>query len=133
MAYSPCDSERTTAALVQAIGAVLLIVAPWVGTRTAAFRSSPYVRYWVKANLIWSVCAVVFGCGAVAAQYVLQVHGLLGAVILAHIVMCVMGAFSATFNLPFGYLFVASLFCEREWWAIRRPGRAAAEMADPDD
>jgi hypothetical protein len=79
---------------------------------------SPYVRYWVKANLIWSIIVTVLLVGLAALWVFAGMWTPFGLVVIVHILMCVMGAFAASFNYPFGYLFVSRHFCEDEMAAV---------------
>ena len=115
----PTESERGTAALAQGLAAVFFFIPPWVARRSSLGRRSPYVGYWTRVSVIWSVFALVVLGGAIAGGILFDTETPVVLVILIHVILCVMGAFAASFNIPFGYVFVATLFCPDDYKALR--------------
>jgi hypothetical protein len=118
MAYVPSEKEKKQAVLMQGAAIVLLFLPPAVLLASKGRRLSPFMRYWAKANLIWSVLATVLIVAAAVAGWFLQTANPLICTIVLHVVLCVMAAFAASLNLPFGYLFVGSCFCSEERFAL---------------
>jgi len=115
MTYTPSDSEKHGAAVVQLLAAVAYFVPGLIvehGARRG--RSSPYVVLWAKMSRCWSVMTFVALATAVGAGvfFGTAVPAVLVGVI--HIMFSVMGAFSSVFNLSFHYLFIAEKFCPEE-------------------
>lgn len=133
MAYSPTETEKKRALLLQALAVILFFIPPWIGIRSRMGRTSPFLRYWTKVNLIWSLLAVFLIAAAVAVEHCLDIGGVLVLVILLHVVLCVMGAFAASWSLPFGYLFVAACFCADEKLALEQPWSAVADTVDESE
>ena len=127
--YAPTDVEKKQATLVQGLAVPLFFIPAWVAMRSRLGRQSLYCHYWAKVNLIWSVLAAVLSVGLLVVDLYAPVGDVLLVVVLLHVVVCVMGAFSASQNLPFGYLFVAPWFCPRDRMALVRPLGAAADAA----
>lgn len=130
MAYSPNDMERSSAAVPQALALLLFFIPPWVMLHTKRGRLSPYIRYWCRVSFAWSFVALLLVVGTIVAGLHFHASSPLLLVVVLHVVMCVMGAFAATFNVPFGYVFVASLFCQKEWIELYRPWEAPSRKSD---
>ena len=127
--YAPTEVEKKQATLVQVLAVPFFFIPAWYAIRSTLGRQSLYCHYWAKANLIWSVLACLLIVGLLVAGRYTPVGGVLLVVVLLHAVLCVMGAFAASQNLPFGYLFVAPWFCPRDRMALVRPLGAAADAA----
>ena len=128
--YAPTEVEKKQATLVQGLAVPFFFIPAWIAIRSRLGRQSLYCHYWAKVNLIWSVLAVMLIAGLLVVGCYAPVCGVLVVVVLLHVVVCVMGAFSASQNLPFGYLFVAPWFCPRDRLALVRPLGAAADAVN---
>ncbi len=114
MTHTPSESEKRITAIVQAASAVLLFIPAFVVLRNAAMRKSPYVRYWAKVNMYWSLVVTIILVSTIFLGEILDVAGpaiILGVV---HFLICITGAVSAYFNTPFQYWFIAKKFCGPE-------------------
>ncbi len=111
MTYSPSESEKRASAIVQALAGIFLFVPPLILLTTTKSRRSPYIKYWAKVNLYWSLFMAIILITTVALGQILEIQGpaiVLGTV---HFVFCVTGALSSYFNTPFRYWFVAHKCC----------------------
>jgi hypothetical protein len=97
---------------------VFLFFIPGLVIRTTKWGRSPYVRYWAKVNLIWSLYSFVFFALFAVLHYVAAVKSPMVVVWCAHALMTIMGAFAAMFNRPVGYFVIAERFCLKEMAAV---------------
>ncbi len=114
MNYRPDDDEKTFAATVQLIAAVGLFLPGLVVRRSTLWHRSPYVRYWAKVSVAWSVITAILLSMCVWIAVWQGMTEPLIAVSVLHALLSVMGAFAAMFNSPFRYVFVGRMFCRRE-------------------
>ena len=114
MTYSPSESEKRNVAIVQSLAAVFFFVPAAIALQTAEGKRSPYLKYWYKVSVCWSLMMVIVIVTAFALGRILEVPT--GPVILGiiHGVFCMTGALSAYFNTPFCYWFVAHTCCRDE-------------------
>lgn len=114
MTYLPSESEKRVTAIVQALAGILLFIPPLVVLRSRVGRRSPYVKYWAKVCLFWSLMMTVIIVTAVACARILTINSPAIVFAIVHFVFCVTGAMSSYFNTPFRYWFVANTLCESE-------------------
>ncbi len=114
MTYYPSDRERISAAVIQAAAAGLLCVPPLIAWRVAKLRRSPYLRYWMKVCLVWSLINTLLVVASMVAGVLLEFTAPVILPFVVHFVFCVVGALSSYFNTPFRYWFIANKFCEAE-------------------
>ncbi len=111
MTYSPSESEKRVTAIVQAAAGVFLFVPSLVALRLSVARRSPYIQYWLKVNLYWSLLVMVILTTAFTLEQILHIQGPTLVLFIIHFVFCVTGALSSYFNTPFKYWFVAEKCC----------------------
>jgi len=114
MTYTPSESEKQTAAIVQVLAAVLLFVPPLAIWWARLTKRSPYIKYWDKVCLVWSLLMTIAIAAGSAAAIILDSASPAIGLIVVHVVVCVTGALSSYFNTPFRYWFIANTFCEME-------------------
>ncbi len=114
MTYSPSDNEKRTACIIQALAAVFFFLPPLIARSIRRVKNSPYVRYWNKACLVWSLLSAAALIVGSAVAISLELPGPFVFVFLVHFIFCVFGALSSHFNIPYRYWFVGSRFCEPE-------------------
>jgi len=124
MTYSPSESEKRAAAGVQALAGVFFFIAPLIGYTKRPYRSSPYLRYWSKACLIWSIVTTVFMVTGTVVGLILEIPPPAAAIFVVHLVFCIVGALSSYFNTPFKYWIIADRFCEQEFDSVYGQMRA---------
>lgn len=114
MTYTPSESEKRAATIVQALAGILVFVPPLVAMRMPSLRRSPYVKYWSKVCLCWSLISAILIATAIACTWILETPGPAIILGIVHFVFCITGALSSYFNTPFRYWFVANRCCEAE-------------------
>ena len=114
MTYTPSESEKQTAAVVQLLAGVFLFIPPLVIWCSKIGKDSPYVRYWAKVCLVWSFLTTIAIAGGSAAAVILETPSPAIVLAVVHFVVCMTGAISSYFNTPFRYWFIANWFCELE-------------------
>lgn len=112
--YAPTESERRSTAAIQGMASVLLFLPPLIALRSKSGRRSPYMKYWCKVCLCWSLIVAIVMVTAVVCARILDFPGPAVVVAVVHFVFCVTGAMSSYFNSPFRYWFVAGTCCEEE-------------------
>ncbi len=117
MTYTPSEAEKTCATFVQ-VASVILFFIPGLIIRSTRYGRSPYVRYWAKANVVWSLYTFVVFAIFVALHIVAGIPSPAVVVWCAHAMMTIMGAFAAMFNRPVGYFLIAEKFCLKEMSAV---------------
>jgi hypothetical protein len=124
MTYTPSEGEKTCATFLQA-ASVFLFFVPALFIRWTHWGKSPYVRFWAKANLIWSLYLFIIVAMFFILQVVTGVSALFVVIWCAHALMTIMGAFAAMFNRPLGYFLVTDWFCSKEMSAVYGAAMAA--------
>lgn len=124
MDYKPSDAEKKLAALVQAFSVLVLFVPGIVALRSPRGKRSPYIRYWAKVSIIWSIIVSVLLAGGIIAVVCFHTTALLLAILVVHSVLCVLATMGTLANTPFGYLFVGDMFCLYEMANVWRAPRA---------
>ena len=114
MNYSPSEAERNRSAVVQVLAIIGFFIPGLIARRTLHGVRSPYLAYWSKVSMVWSIVATVLVVGGVAVVILAETKLLLATVATAHVLFCVMGAFASVFNIPFDYLYVGRTFCRYE-------------------
>ena len=114
MNYSPSEAERNRSAVVQVLAIIGFFIPGLIARRTLRGVRSPYLAYWSKVSMVWSIVATVLVVGGVAVVILAETKLPLATVATAHILFCVMGAFASVFNIPFDYLHVGRTFCRYE-------------------
>ncbi|MEE9296743.1 MAG: DUF4870 domain-containing protein [Phycisphaerae bacterium] len=112
--YTPTESERRATAAIQGLAGFLLFLPPLIALQTKPGRRSPYIKYWSKVCLCWSLIVTIVMITAVVCASILDFAGPGIVVATVHFVFCVTGAMSSYFNSPFRYWFVAHACCESE-------------------
>jgi peptidoglycan/LPS O-acetylase OafA/YrhL len=112
--YAPSEQEKRATAVIQGLAALFLFVPPMVGLRLRDFRRSPYMHYWGRVSLVWSLMITILMVFGAVASYILEIQGPIVALGVVHVVFCITGAMSSYFNTPFRYWFVADRFCRNE-------------------
>ncbi len=112
--YAPIESEKRFTAVIQALAGVFLFIPPAVALNTRTGKRSPYVKYWSKVCLCWSLIATILMVTAVVCSNILNLPGPAIVVAVVHFVFCITGALSSYFNSPFRYWFVAHSCCRNE-------------------
>ncbi len=114
MTYTPSETEKRTTVLIQALAAVFFFIPPLVAWKMKRVRSSPYVKYWAKTCLVWSLLSTLTIVVGTAATILLELPVPTPLLAIVHFVFCIIGGLSSYFNTPFRYWFVANKFCEPE-------------------
>ena len=114
MTYTPSEAEKRAAVAIQSLAAVFLFIPPAIAWRVRRVRASPYIKYWTKVCLVWSLLATVLIAASWAAAVILEFPDPAILPFIVHFVFCVVGGLSSYFNTPFRYWFVANKFCEQE-------------------
>ena len=114
MTYSPSESEKRLSCVIQALAAVFFFIPPLIARSAKRVKNSPYVRYWNKVCLVWSLLSAALLVVGSAVAISLNLPGPATLVLIVHFIFCVFGGLCSHFNTPFRYWFVANKFCEPE-------------------
>lgn len=114
MTHTPSESERRYAASLQALTAVFLFIPPLVAWQMRPSKTSPYVKYWCKTCLIWSLFTALVIAAATFVASILGFPGPAVMLVIIHFVVCIVGSLSSYFNTPYRYWFIARMFCGDE-------------------
>lgn len=114
MTYVPSESERRAAAVIQSLAAIFFFIPPLAVWRARSVRTSPYIKYWTKVCLVWSLLTSIIIVTATVAAIMLELPGPGILLLTMHFVFCVIGGLSSYFNIPYRYWFVANKFCQTE-------------------
>ena len=114
MTYVPSESEKRATAAIQSLAAILFFIPPLLVWRVKRVKTSPYIKYWTKVCLVWSLLSSVILVAATAAAIVLEFPVPTILLFIMHFVFCIFGGLSSYFNIPYRYWFVANRFCETE-------------------
>ena len=112
MTYTPSESERSMAAVVQLLSIGLFFVPALVILQTR-WKESPYIQLWAKANLIWSLFLLVPGVTLVLLDLLVGANDVYVVVWAAHAMMVVVCAFASMFNRPIGYFIITKRYCRQ--------------------
>lgn len=129
MTYVPSDTERIQTAFIQ-LASLFFYFLPGMITRRTKLWFSPYVRFWIKGNTIWSLA--LFAPVALLLILGLMVN-LKGPIVVAwavHAIMTIMCAFASMFNRPVGYFIVSNQCCMPEMAEIY--GAAMSRSSDDE-
>jgi hypothetical protein len=129
MTYTPSESEKTCATIVQAASAVFFFL-PALLIRWTAWGRSPYIRFWAKANFIWSTMLLVIIVVLAAAGMAIHSFAPCIAAWAAHLLMVIMASFAAMFNRPFGYFLITERYCLKEMSRVYGAATSAIEEAE---
>jgi len=116
--YCPTESERRSAAAVQALAGVLFFIPPLIRHLLRPFSLTPYLRYWNRVCLIWSLFAVVIIATVWVLGLILEFPSPVLVLFLVHLVFCIVGSLSAYFAAPFRYWLIGRAFCQEELEAV---------------
>lgn len=114
MTYTPSLPEKKAAAIIQVLAGLFLVFAPFVALRTRYGKISPYVQYWGKACLVWSLIMTLLIAVSLTAELMLDFEGATFVLWILHFVFCMTGSICSFFNTPFFYWFVAHKYCREE-------------------
>ncbi len=129
MTYAPSEREKIQTTLIQLASLFFYFIPGMIARRTNMWLS-PYVRFWVKGNTIWSI--VLFAPVAILLVLGLVVN-MKGPIVVAwavHAIMTIMCAFASMFNRPVGYFIVSNQCCMPEMAEIY--GAAMGPSLDDD-
>ena len=126
MTYNPSEAEKSCATFLQA-ASVFLFFIPALCIRATKWGRSPYVRFWAKANMIWSLYMFIIVMLFVILQIITGVTTFVVVVWCTHALMTIMGAFAAMFNRPLGYFLITDRFCGKEMAAVYGAAMSAPE------
>ncbi len=114
MTYVPQESEKRATAIIQSLAGLFFFLPPLVALQFKSARRSPYIKYWSKVCLYWSMIMSIIIITAAVCSGILHVSSPWIILWIVHFVFCITGAMSAYFNTPFRYWFVANKCCEAE-------------------
>jgi len=114
MTYTPTETEKRVTVLVQSLAAIFFFIPPLVAWNLRRMRSSPYIKYWVKTCLVWSLLSTLTIVAGTVATILLDLPLPTILLVIVHFVFCIIGGLSSYFNTPFRYWFIANKFCEAE-------------------
>jgi hypothetical protein len=128
MTYTPSETEKSLAALIQLLSLVLFFIPSLIILQTR-WRRSPYIRLWAKANMLWSLFLVVPTVTLYMLELLVGGNDVFVVTWSAHVMMVIVCAFASMFNRPIGYFVITNRYCGREMAdvygaAVRRPGDA---------
>lgn len=132
MTYTPTEHEKRVSAVVQALGALFLFVPSLVISQTQIGNRSPYVKYWSKVCLYWSLMTFIIGASVTVAAVILEIPAPAIVLAIVHVVFCITGALSSYFNTPFQYWFIAEKCCRDELGNVYGQLLSADQPTDSD-
>ncbi len=129
MTYVPSDSERLQTSIIQLLSIVFYFL-PGVVTYRSKMWNSPYVRFWIKGNTIWSSILFVPFAVLCALSFSFDLRGPIVVAWSVHAIMTIMCACASMFNRPVGYFIVTNRCCLPEMSQVYG---AVFSQADEDD
>lgn len=113
MTYTPSESERSMAAVIQLLSIGLFFV-PGLIALQSRWKESPYIQLWAKANLIWSLFLLIPMATLVLLDLLVGANDVYVVVWAAHGMMVIVCAFASMFNRPIGYFVITRRYCRAE-------------------
>ena len=134
MTYTPSDSEKSLATFLQVASIFLFFVPGMIIRRTRHWRS-PYIRFWTKANMIWSIFTFVPFFVFLLLDILINLDAPVVVIWCIHALMTIMCSFASMFNRPLGYFMITNRYCVREMAGVYGAAVApqAARDGDKDD
>lgn len=114
MTYTPSEREKRATVAIQSLAAVFFFIPPLIAWGLQRFKTSPYIRYWTKVCLIWSLLSTILIVAGSVAAMLLEIAVPAILLFIVHFVFCIVGGLSSYFNTPFRYWFIANRFCRAE-------------------
>lgn len=130
MTYTPSESERIQTTIIQLASLFLYFIPGMIARRTKLWFS-PYVRFWIKGNTIWSLALFVPVAILLVLSLVVNMKGPIVVAWAVHAIMTIMCAFASMFNRPVGYFIVSNQCCMNEMAEIY--GAAMSPSLDDED
>ena len=130
MTYTPSESERIQTTIIQLASLFLYFVPGMIARRTKLWIS-PYVRFWIKGNTIWSLVLFVPVALLLVLGLMVNMKGPIVVAWAVHAIMTIMCAFASMFNRPIGYFIVSNQCCMTEMAEIY--GAAMSPSLDNED
>ncbi len=130
MTYVPSDTERLQTAFIQ-LASLFFYFVPGLIVRRSKLWISPYVRFWIKGNTIWSLALFAPVAFLLILGLIVDMRGPIVVAWAVHAIMTIMCAFASMFNRPVGYFIVSNQCCMTEMAEIY--GAALSPTHDDDD
>ena len=132
MTYTPSESEKNCATVLQAFS-IFLFFLPGLIVRRTHWWKSPYIRFWAKANLIWSVFLFIPIMFFFLLDFLVNTNGVFIVVWSIHAIMVIMCSFAAMFNRPVGYFIITNRYCLREMADVYGAAMPPGGVDESDD